>query len=495
MRILFFHRLDLVHLYGPVSKILSKHHSVIHVAYSEEEESILADQYGIANDVINLSDSRANLYNQTELNQSKLEHLDKFIIDATDGRFNFNASLQYDRTYSLISYDQACRLSLFYFEFWDSLFKETKPDVVFHEPPAIFMTHVLSMICKMNKAIYLTQIHVIGRNRFQWIFLEGDSATPIEIKLTEKTNSVKVTKEEVHNFLQEFRSDHKVLLADEIKTETSATNFKGLRLLKGILSSIFAEIKFNRYITQKEGRPINHINDFLQLNNPNLFIRLENLYNRLYKNYFDEPNPSERYFFYPLHLEPEAVVLYYADGWYKGQIKLIENIAAQLPAGCLLYIKDHPHGGNYRNMRDYEVLKKIPNLKIIPSHVPGKKLISDSIGVITINGTAGFEALLMKKPVFCFGHSFYSGFEGVSFIPHIKDLRAMIENGLKYTYDETKIINQVSAFLTSSHPGFVGFFAGRQNKVDIAMEENIQLIAKAINDFLSSTTKDDEQFV
>ena len=125
--------------------------------------------------------------------------------------------------------------------------------------------------------------------------------------------------------------------------------------------------------------------------------------------------------------------------------------------------------------------------------MPGKKLISDSLGVITINGTAGFEGLLMNKPVFCFGHSFYSGFEGVNFVSHIKDLRSIIEKGLKENYDEMKIIDQTSAFLTSSHPGFVGYFAGRQNKVEINLEENNKMIAKAINGFLNKI-KENELF-
>lgn len=489
MRILFFHRLDLVHLYAPVSKILSEDHSVIHVAYSDAEESILANQYGIRENVINLSESRARLYSKVAVDQSKLEKLDKFIIDASEGRSNFNASLQYDRTYALIPYDQACQLSVFYFEFWESLFKETNPDVVFHEPPAIFMTHILSMMCKMNKAMYLTQIHVSGRERFQWIFLEGDSARPVEINLNEKTNSERVGKEEVETYIQEFKADHKILLGDEIKSVASATNFRALRLLKGIASAVYSEIKFNRDQRSKERLPVNHIKDFLLLNKPSVFVQLENLYHRLYTNYFDDPDPSDKYFFYPLHLEPEAVVLYYADGWYQGQVKLIENIAAQLPAGCFLYIKDHPHGGAYRNMRDFEVLKKIPNLKIIAADIPGKRLISDSIGVITINGTAGFEGLLMDKPVYCFGASFYSGFEGVNFVSHIKDLKDRISKTLGQKYDKAKLLNQVRAYLASSHPGFVGYFAERQNKVGINLEENNKFVAKAINDFLSEITK------
>lgn len=491
MRILFFHRLDLVHLYAPVSKILSEDHSLIHVAYSDSEESILANQYGITENVINLSESRARLYNQVAVNQSKLEKLDEFIIDATEGRFNFNASLQYDRTYASIPYDQACQLSVFYFEFWESLFMESNPDVVFHEPPAIFMTHILSMMCKMNMAMYLTQIHVSGRDRFQWIFLEGDSATPIEINLNEKTNSDKATKEEVETYIQEFKADHKILLGDEIKSVASATNFRELRLVKGMASAIYSEIKFNLSQRGKERLAVNHIKDFLPLNKPGFFVRLENLYHRLYTNYFDEPDFTDKYFFYPLHLEPEAVVLYYADGWYQGQVKLIENIAAQLPAGCFLYIKDHPHGGTYRNMRDFERLKKIPNLKIIPPDIPGKKLISGSIGVITINGTAGFEGLLMDKPVFCFGKSFYSGFEGVNFVSHIKDLKETISKTLGQNYNNDKLLNQIRAYLASSHPGFVGYFAGRQDKVGINMKENSNLVARGINDFLNQVTKDD----
>ena len=104
-----------------------------------------------------------------------------------------------------------------------------------------------------------------------------------------------------------------------------------------------------------------------------------------------QPSPSDFFYFYPLHLEPESVVLYSGRGMYQNQVKLIQNIAAQLPPGDILYVKDHPHDHGYRSADDYIALNSVPNIKILEHNFPGKSVIKKSKGVFTINGTFVLE--------------------------------------------------------------------------------------------------------
>ena len=80
---------------------------------------------------------------------------------------------------------------------------------------------------------------------------------------------------------------------------------------------------------------------------------------------------------------------------YANQVKLIENIAASLPVGYYLYVKDHPHELAYRKAEDYRRLMQIPNVRLLRKSIPGKLVIRNAVGVFTINGTAGFEGLLL----------------------------------------------------------------------------------------------------
>ena len=92
MNILFFHRLDLVHLYAPVSKELATNNVVIHLAFSNTEESILRKQYGIEENIFNFLEIRDSFFDCNDLNFS-ISQLDHFIVSNSNGRFNLNTSI------------------------------------------------------------------------------------------------------------------------------------------------------------------------------------------------------------------------------------------------------------------------------------------------------------------------------------------------------------------------------------------------------------------
>ncbi|MFH3675799.1 capsular biosynthesis protein, partial [Acinetobacter baumannii] len=52
-----------------------------------------------------------------------------------------------------------------------------------------------------------------------------------------------------------------------------------------------------------------------------------------------------------------------------------------------------------------------------------KRLILKSLGVITVNSTAGYEALLLGKPVYLLGRVFYENFNNVYNLKSYRDIR------------------------------------------------------------------------
>ena len=115
---------------------------------------------------------------------------------------------------------------------------------------------------------------------------------------------------------------------------------------------------------------------------------------------------EEEYLFYPFHYEDDASLTVLEP--LTNQIDLVNSISRCLPIGVKLYIKPHPaFMGTDIRFLDLLHLSKLPNVRIIHPTVSPVSLIKNSIGVITINSTTGFEAMIQGKPVITVGNDFY----------------------------------------------------------------------------------------
>ena len=110
------------------------------------------------------------------------------------------------------------------------------------------------------------------------------------------------------------------------------------------------------------------------------------------KNFFkyDQVNISDSYFYYPMHLEPEASLMISGKRAIN-QMSLIQRLATQLPAKAKLYVKEHPTMVGWRIKKFYEDLKKIPNVKLINPKYDNNKLIKKSLCIFTVCGTSGWR--------------------------------------------------------------------------------------------------------
>jgi len=170
-----------------------------------------------------------------------------------------------------------------------------------------------------------------------------------------------------------------------------------------------------------------------------------------YRDFYDIPRvEGEDYAFFPLHSEPEAELAFRAS-WYMDQVWLIKQIARSLPVQYKLYVKDHPRMVGKRKRSYYREIKKIPNVKLIPPGVSSLSLISNSQLVLTIAGTAGFEGLLLKKPVIVFADLFYNILSGVRKCRSIPKLAKIIKEHLEmYEYNEEEVVNFIAAIYRES---------------------------------------------
>ena len=127
-----------------------------------------------------------------------------------------------------------------------------------------------------------------------------------------------------------------------------------------------------------------------------------------------EPVTGEKYIYFPLHLQPELTTAT-LGGDYSDQMLAIETLSAWVSNDCCIYLKENPK--QTEKQRDnffYKRLSSLKNVKLLSQKENSINLIKNSIGVATITGTAGWEALFYGKPVLVFGLAWYRNFSGVT---------------------------------------------------------------------------------
>lgn len=166
-------------------------------------------------------------------------------------------------------------------------------------------------------------------------------------------------------------------------------------------------------------------------------------------NIFEKPN-KEPYVYFPLHFEPEIALSLLAP-FYLDQMTLIENIAESLPINFKLYVKEHPMMVGFRTMSFYKRLLRMPNIRLIDPLVSSYELSKNAQLVTVITSSAGWEALLLKKPVITWGHVFFNKLEMVKKAGGITSLPELVRDTLeKYKHDEKQLVNFVAAIFEGS---------------------------------------------
>jgi hypothetical protein len=168
---------------------------------------------------------------------------------------------------------------------------------------------------------------------------------------------------------------------------------------------------------------------------------------------YSDPDYSEDYVYFPLHLEPEMATMVQAP-FFVDQQYLIESIAKSLPIGYKLYVKEHPGMYNRSGFRPIAYYRRIlvhPNVTLIRPEVPSFGLIKNARLVITITGTAGMEALVLKKPVILFGDIHYRELDLAICCREISKLPHIIRKTLStHSHDERQLLQYLYALHETS---------------------------------------------
>lgn len=202
-------------------------------------------------------------------------------------------------------------------------------------------------------------------------------------------------------------------------------------------------------------------------------------YNKIiFSKLFEKPSYKENYFFFPLHYQPEIAVDLMAP-YYKDQKIIIDFVSKSLPAGYYLYVKEHPHAYGIRPIRYYKKILKNPRVKLIKTEENTYNLIENCSGIITLTGTVGWEAYILKKPVIVFGNVFYKfAKENVYFVDDIYKLPHILKEALENNVpNEDNLLKFCYAYYSNTYPGIIG---PPSEDPCILSDENIKNICNAV---------------
>lgn len=111
--------------------------------------------------------------------------------------------------------------------------------------------------------------------------------------------------------------------------------------------------------------------------------------------------------YFPLHLQPELTTSILGNG-FTDQLKAIKHLSENLPKDVKIVVKENPKQNSFKRPPGYlKELTKIPNVILAPVNYPTINLVKKCKAVTTINGTVGWEAINLGKPVLYYGICWY----------------------------------------------------------------------------------------
>ena len=337
-------------------------------------------------------------------------------------RFYFRKStFIQDRRYLSLGYEKVLQI-----------FKEFKPDMILDLDDGELLRTIINEVSHVNKIPYIT----IDYPRYE------------EYKIPTYCMGLKVDSFFKNEYCKQYSKSSNLLKAEydyvrKFRTQATimSSEFKGTITSQYKPSSIFHVAKYiygkglyflKHYIKsgmyKKTKKNILYDNVLLHFI---FYVIVEIKKQYLYRRniYFSSPKEGEQYIYMPLHLIPESTTLVKAP-LYINELTIIEQVSKCMPVGWKLYVKEHQAMLGERNFKFYRQINSIPNVRLVQFnyfHDP-KPWITNSEGVITITGTAAYEAAMLGKSALVFGDVPFVLIEGVKKVNSFEELPFLLKS-------------------------------------------------------------------
>lgn len=335
--------------------------------------------------------------------------------------------------------------------FFNKILIEKEIDLVLYENISNSFEYSAYKICQLLGKQYfgLISARLPGRYEIQSSIIEK-ILIDIEAKKIDKP-----TEEELL-WYYEYKKNINKIEPDYMKQNglenVSITKKINKKLFYKIFRSIFADIKYGNNFDYASGGLFRRLLSSVVIN---LKRRVNSSSTKKYfieTKLIDEMKLKDDYYVYPMHYHPESSTSVLAPE-YTNEFHNILNISNNLPFGVYLYVKDHRSATGLNSNDFYHKISALPAVKLIPASYNIKDLIKHSSGLITVNSTAGFEALILEKPVYLLGNVFYRNFENVYFLENFRCLKKILNEYKGFNENPLDII----AYRRVTYSGLLNF--------------------------------------
>jgi hypothetical protein len=129
---------------------------------------------------------------------------------------------------------------------------------------------------------------------------------------------------------------------------------------------------------------------------------------RFLHSFDDAALAAMAYIYFPMHKENDLPLIFQAPRWHD-QRNTVQSLAAALPSGYRLLVREHRLNIGDRPTRYYRELSQLPNVVLIDAFESQFKYVRNADLVVTENGSSGWEGLLLGRRVLTLSRTYYDG--------------------------------------------------------------------------------------
>jgi len=386
--------------------------------------------------------------------------------------FKYNMYYNFSENEILSILEQQCK-------FFENIIETIKPDFVIFPVTNSGRMEIFYQLClKLEIKILMLNATRFGGTNF--ISEEPEKVDYFEKEIHEKVKNRSL--EDLRNILYKTHS------FDDAAKYTS-------QFLKSKKMAVKAGIKF--FLFSKNSNLKTHYTYYGRHKIKIFFLTILWSLKKRYRLYLINKNLSrtiddEKFIFFPLITEPERSLLIGAP-FHTNLIELATHIVKSLPVGYKLYVKDHASMDNrdWRSFSFYKEIMDLPNVKMLHHTVHPKNILPKCSMVITIGGTAGFEAAFYEKPTITFVDTLYSYLKSVEILNDTNELPQLIRKQLNIKFNLDDLNNFVSVLEKNSFAFDQNGFSNLAHHILFydGFLSDIEITEKQMNELLHSYSK------
>lgn len=281
------------------------------------------------------------------------------------------------------------------FKFVSDILKEVKPDLCLGAPPAgilrltlYYLTHYYDI--PFGYAMFSMSLP----NRHYWSRGWGGFNDCVELVFNKLKKEDRQPSKESLSYIDNFRNRPEPMPIYLSLWRVSENSGSFLNINKLIFQRFLHRvIPIIKRIKVSDPKPfIQYVFDVYRT----AFLKIRQKH--LYKRYSTSDLKKIKYIYYPCHQEPEFVLNLRASDWYD-QLITIKKLSYNLPYGYKLLVREHRHNIGRKKTSHLKEILKYPGVVLIDGYDDQYKYINNADLIVTVNGTSGWEGILLNKKV------------------------------------------------------------------------------------------------